>query len=579
MVAWGLVIVLGLTLFTIGHYVLATQLSTIVEVSVDASSDDAEEIPSGDISLTDPHLELVTNPQHQIVGIRFSSLDIPPQAIISQAYIQFQAAQVNNEATTLTISAQASGNASTFTSARYDISNRPTTMAAATWSPPPWTTIGAAGPEQQTADLSAVIQEVIDRPDWTFGNALAFIITGDGQRVAEAFDGLTAGAPLLHVEYSGGTPPTATPTPTPVVPMPTPFPPGSTIQFAVIGDYGSESSGEAAVAALVTSWEPDFVITVGDNNYPDGEASTIDINVGQYYSSFIGNYQGTYGSGSPINRFWPTLGNHDWRSITCNGNDCTGPYFDYFTLPGNERYYSLDFGPISLFALNSEYREPDGNRADQAQALWLQTALPASTSCFNLVYFHHSPYSTSLHGNIADMQWPFADWGADTVIAGHDHVYERLDVNGIPYFVNGLGGRSFYTFPNIGNLPPDVTSVVRYNADFGAMLITVTDTIMVFQFFNTSATLIDEYLIEDENCLVPPTPTSTPTTTSTPNQRPTLTATPTIINSPVSPTITATVTATATGTWVTTPTQTPTPLPSPIVAPFIYMPLINGEDS
>ena len=38
------------------------------------------------------------------------------------------------------------------------------------------------------------------------------------------------------------------------------------------------------------------------------------------------------------------------------------------------------------------------------------------------------------------MQWPFKDWGADAVLTGHDHIYERLLVNGIPYFVNGIGG-------------------------------------------------------------------------------------------------------------------------------------------
>lgn len=62
-----------------------------------------------------------------------------------------------------------------------------------------------------------------------------------------------------------------------------------TIHFAVIGDYGEAGQAEADVAALVDSWDVDFIVTVGDNNYPDGEASTIDQNIGQYYQAYIHN--------------------------------------------------------------------------------------------------------------------------------------------------------------------------------------------------------------------------------------------------------------------------------------------------
>ena len=112
---------------------------------------------------------------------------------------------------------------------------------------------------------------------------------------------------------------------------------GNDLRFAVIGDYGKGNDNEALVASMVAGWNPDFVITTGDNNYPDGAADTIDVKIGQFYSDFIGNYTGSYGSGSETNRFWPSLGNHDWHSIDCVGSDCSGPYFDYFTLPNNER--------------------------------------------------------------------------------------------------------------------------------------------------------------------------------------------------------------------------------------------------
>ena len=54
------------------------------------------------------------------------------------------------------------------------------------------------------------------------------------------------------------------------------------LRFAVIGDYGIDSAAEARVARMVASWNPDFVITTGDNNYPDGAAATIDANIGKH---------------------------------------------------------------------------------------------------------------------------------------------------------------------------------------------------------------------------------------------------------------------------------------------------------
>jgi hypothetical protein len=91
------------------------------------------------------------------------------------------------------------------------------------------------------------------------------------------------------------------------------------------------------------------------------------------------------------------------------------------------------------------------------------------------------------------MRWPFAQWGASAVLSGHFHVYERLLKEGIPYFINGLGGRSRYAFG-----APDPDSQVRYNGNFGAMLILVDDRQIRFQFFSISngGTLIDTHTIE-----------------------------------------------------------------------------------
>jgi tartrate-resistant acid phosphatase type 5 len=254
------------------------------------------------------------------------------------------------------------------------------------------------------------------------------------------------------------------------------------IRFAVIGDYGLAGQPELEVAALIAGWQPDLIITTGDNNYPDGEASTIDENIGQYYSEYIYPYQGEYGPGGDQNRFYPSLGNHDWTTPGA------GPYLDYFSLPGNERYYDFVAGPVQFFVLNSDWREPDGVSRLSTQANWLESAMSASTAPWQIVYFHAAPYSSGLQGSTDWMRWPFNDWGADAVLAGHDHVYERLLVDGLVYFVNGLGGGPRYYFADILD-----TSQFRYDSDHGAMLVEATSTQISFQFWNRAGQLIDEY--------------------------------------------------------------------------------------
>jgi hypothetical protein len=138
---------------------------------------------------------------------------------------------------------------------------------------------------------------------------------------------------------------TATETPLPTLLTLTETPsPTLTVRFAVIGDYGLAGKPAADVAGLVKSWDPDLILTTGDNNYPIGSAETIDENVGQYYHEFIYPYKGSYGPGADINRFFPTLGNHDY------GVPGARPYLEYFTLPGNGRYYDFVWGPVHFFA-------------------------------------------------------------------------------------------------------------------------------------------------------------------------------------------------------------------------------------
>ena len=138
--------------------VLPPQEPQVIEVSISAGSDDAEESSAnGAVYINSSDLELTNDVEYigpQTVGLRFDGLDIPPDAIITEAWIEFTVDERDISQTTMTIEAQASDDAATFTSTAFNVSSRPTTESAVTWSPAPWPTVGASGTAQQTADLS-----------------------------------------------------------------------------------------------------------------------------------------------------------------------------------------------------------------------------------------------------------------------------------------------------------------------------------------------------------------------------------------------------------------------------------------
>lgn len=175
-------------------------LTGTLDVRVAASTDDAEEAGSGGVSLTSSDLELTNDSSDQTVGIRFAKVAIPQGAVIKRAWVQFKVDETSTDKTTLSIAAQAADNAATFTTSSKNVSSRGRTSAVA-WAPVSWTSLKAASTAQRTPDLSAIIQQVVARPGWTNGNALVLVVTGKGRRVAVAYDGDRAGAPLLHVEY------------------------------------------------------------------------------------------------------------------------------------------------------------------------------------------------------------------------------------------------------------------------------------------------------------------------------------------------------------------------------------------
>ena len=187
-------------------------VAQVVEVQISESSDDAEQRSTLAMSLTSSDLELVDDgSREQIVGLRFNGIAISNGAIITNAYVQFQADEVDSDVALIEIQGQDTDNATTFTSASGNISSRTLTTASVGWNPPPWNIVGAAGLDQRTPNIASVIQEIVNRAGWASGNSLAIIFNGSGERTAESFDG--SQAPLLHIEFTtsgGNQPPTVT---------------------------------------------------------------------------------------------------------------------------------------------------------------------------------------------------------------------------------------------------------------------------------------------------------------------------------------------------------------------------------
>lgn len=274
----------------------------------------------------------------------------------------------------------------------------------------------------------------------------------------------------------------------------------SSIRFAVIGDYGVDNANQAAVATRVNAFNPDFIATTGDNTYlvgnsPAADFANWDRTQGKYYGNYIKLPAGSaYLPGSTVNRFFPVLGNHDW-------DEGVQSYSDYFELPtgatatSGERYYSFRQGPVELFMLSSDSREPDGRTAGSVQYEWARQAIRNSTAAWQFVFFHNPPYSyASSHSASATMRWPFQSWGADALFHGHNHNMQDMTANDpasgntiLPVFVQGAGGASRYS---ISGPPTLATGNWSNTTDFGFTMVTATETTARVEFYSTAGTLL-----------------------------------------------------------------------------------------
>lgn len=176
-------------------------------------------------------------------GMRFDGVNVPQGATIQSAYIQFTVSGTSSGTANLKIWGEMSTDADEFLWTSYDVTNRSKTTDSVAWSPPDWTTVGAQGADQQTPDLSDLIQEIVDQSGWVSGNAMALFVEGTGTRWAEAYEGSSTLSPKLYITYQNGVPPVAIASASPltgIAPM--------TVSFT-----GSNSTDDGTISAY--AWQ------------------------------------------------------------------------------------------------------------------------------------------------------------------------------------------------------------------------------------------------------------------------------------------------------------------------------------
>jgi acid phosphatase type 7 len=200
-----------------------------------------------------------------------------------------------------------------------------------------------------------------------------------------------------------------------------------TARFIALGDSGDGSRDQVAVTAQLRTVPFEFALHLGDLAYDSGTRGEIDGHYFQMYADLLEKFA-----------MFPASGNHEYET------EGAAPFREAFSLPANggpqggERWYSFDWGPAHLVALDTEQMVP-------AQAAWLDADLAASDRPWKVVYFHKPGFSSGAHGSNGPVQSLFVPvlvkHQVPLVLSGHDHDYERTTpIDGVTYVVTGGGG-------------------------------------------------------------------------------------------------------------------------------------------
>lgn len=221
------------------------------------------------------------------------------------------------------------------------------------------------------------------------------------------------------------------------------------------------STGDEATAALLDGIAG-TVFTTGDNVYESGTPA-----------EFANCYEPSWGRHRA--RTLPAPGNHDWRTVNAEG------YRDYFGFGPGPLWYSYNLAGWHVVVLDSNCDKVGGCGPGSPQHTWLLNDLAADTHACTAAIWHAPRFSSGAHGSstAAEAFWTaLYEDGAEIVVNGHDHNYERFapqtpaavaHPNGIRQFVVGTGGKTLRLLgPTLAN------SEIRNSQIFGVLKLTLT---------------------------------------------------------------------------------------------------------
>ena len=224
-------------------------------------------------------------------------------------------------------------------------------------------------------------------------------------------------------------------------------------RFLVLGDVRTNPDIWHRVSQRIQENEPEALFIVGTGDYPAD---------GRQYAQWMAQFFDPARDMLARLPFWPAIGNHERtrQYVSAPPSDEViaeeeSHYFSLFDLPGNERWYRVNYQYMTLLVLDSNSKMEPGHE----QYEWVREQLRSPRKRFTLAAFHHDPVTSGPHGRRgADgtfNEWPldqarrflmplFEMYGVDLVLNGHDHIYERSQVSGVYYVVTGGGGAPLY---------------------------------------------------------------------------------------------------------------------------------------
>jgi hypothetical protein len=248
------------------------------------------------------------------------------------------------------------------------------------------------------------------------------------------------------------------------------------LKFAVLGDFGTGSSEQYELAAVMKRvydmFPYELVILVGDNLYGSERPQ-------DFKKKFEIPYKPLLDAGV---KFYASLGNHDAREQR---------YYKLFNMDG-KLYYTFKGSKQSVrfYALESTYMDPD-------QIVWYEKELKNSDSNWKIPYFHHPPYSSGdRHGSDARLREVleplFIKYNVSVVFTGHDHFYERTKPQkDITYFVVGSGGKL-----RSGNIDKSTgLTAAGFDTDLAFMAAEITGDQISFNVISRAGKIVDSGVI------------------------------------------------------------------------------------